>query len=359
MKSGSESIAEAIDIIYSDLGNYGLVIMPLTRLLFYEQFSIGIYNFFPEDIFDIDEFNPRENINLEQHLNEEKANLNGDALRGVLTSYTGFDVSVLRNNPLVVFPSKMDWGCFKMSNTHEDDLDLIKRLSSEAEKALDVIRFHYCRLELPDTLPGAIGSWTGSADYLGAMIYSPRDDESFLIGGSAVECSVVIKGLGLEVDNIYHKELLDPRTGEVAAIASHGLSLLSDAMASTNETVKFVRMMTLFEFLASPDEYKQWKKVKGEIVCHSAKSKSHYVELMERFRYFSSSIVDDVQVGLRTLIVHQGKLIQELINSREERNALFEEMHTYAFNTLSDMIEFQDLTWKEFSDKRISIKEKL
>ncbi len=85
------------------------------------------------------------------------------------------------------------------------------------------------------------------------MLYSPEDHESYLIAGAAVECSIVTRGLGLEIDAFPSTRLPIPDEGDVAAVASHALFLYSDAMSAPNETTKFIRIMTLLEFLANPD----------------------------------------------------------------------------------------------------------
>lgn len=337
-----------------------LVVMPLTRLLFYEPFEIDGFYFFPPGSTDLMSLRPIPNKTLESV--GERADviaLEGQNLREVSTSLTGFDLEILANSPLVAFNVEIGWEEFLEAN-HEYDISLLKLLSSKAERALDIIRLFYCRLDLPNTLPGQIGSWEGSGEYLGALLYSPEDHESYLIAGAAIESSVIVRGLGLELDTDPQLALPSPRDGDVAGVVLHGLSLYSEALNSSNETIKFIRVMTLFEFLASPDECQSWKKLKGDIACHCARDKASYLSLCERFRALTS--IEDAsgkQIGLRTLIVHNGKLLPELLPGIKERASLFRELQGYAFAVLTDMLSNAGASWEKYLEYRGQLKRTL
>jgi hypothetical protein len=346
-----------------DPQNNRLVLMPLSRLVFDLPFNVGNFYFCSPGDIDLRVFRPIPNRTLETQCSEPYGDLfvttlTGQLLREVSTSLTEFSIDTLNQSHLVAFVHKADWESVLLSN-HQTDIALLKELSETAEKALDVIRFDYCRLDLPDTLPGIVGSWRDSGSYLGAMIYTPIDNESYLIAGEAVECSIVIKGIGLEVDGFTVTELPMIEDGEVSAIASLGLSLLSEAMESPNETMKFIRMMTLFEFLSSPDDYEKWQDVKKNIVCFKAETKQQYISLSERFREFSSKEIDGKQVGYRTLIVHQGKRLSDVIKKEKERNDLFIELQGYAGLILEDMIKHRTELWEDYKDNRKSMIRKL
>lgn len=337
-----------------------LAVMPLTRLLFYESFAIDGFHFFPPGSIDLLSLRPVPNKTLESaEAGADVIALQGQDLREISTSLTEFDVETLTNSPLVAFNIEIDWGEFLEAN-HEYDISLLKLLSSKAERALDLVRLFYCRLDLPNTLPGQIGSWEGSGEYLGALLYSPEDHESYLIAGAAVESSIIVRGLGLELDTNPLLALPSPDDGDVAGVVLHGLSLYSEALNSSNETIKFTRVMTLFEFLASPDEYQNWKKLKGDIACYCARDKASYLRLCERFRALTS-IEDESgrQLGLRTLIVHNGKLLPELLPDIKERASLFRELQGYAFTILTNMLSSAGLSWEEYVEHRGQLKRAL
>jgi hypothetical protein len=99
---------------------------------------------------------------------------------------------------VIVFAGDIDWKEFRHLD-HNGDIEVLKALSSKAEKALDVIRFDYCNFDLADTLPGLAGSWEGSGQYLGALVHNATTNEGHLLAGAGLESTVLIKGLGVEM----------------------------------------------------------------------------------------------------------------------------------------------------------------
>lgn len=65
------------------------------------------------------------------------------------------------------------------------------------------------------------------------------------------------------------------------------------------------------------------------------------------------------QPGLRTLIVHNGKLLPELLPDIKERAALFRELQGYASNALIDMLSHAGLSWREYVEHRDQLKRAL
>jgi hypothetical protein len=342
------------------IDNKSVAILPVSRIVFASPFRVGHFYFFPPGSLDIISLNPAAPANLEDfRVDGNVIVLDKVGIRWGASSLTGFDIDTLENNPLIVFEFDCDWSKFK-EMSHDDDVDLIKRLSAEAERALDVIRFIFCQLDLPDTLPGTPGSWDGSGQFLGAMVRNPTNDRSYLLSGAGVECNLIVKGLGLDVDTPLNSFWLDREGSGLSGIIIHALSLLSDAMYASTETSRFARVMTLLEFLGSPDEYKTWKKLRGEIICHIARDKNDYLRLVERFKELTSKEDDnDVQTGYRTLIVHHGKFLHELLSDQKGRRRLFRELHGYATKVLQDMISHKEMSWDSFLDYRKQLKRQL
>ncbi|MDP3269809.1 MAG: hypothetical protein Q8M40_12305 [Legionella sp.] len=351
---------ELIRDLMTDPKRKALVIMPVARIQFDEAFAIDGFHFFPPEAVNLDTYNLVPNMNIGPVQNMSGIiTLEGQDLRGVATSLTGFCLEILASSHLVAFTTEMDWGDF-LDGDYQYDISLLKLISSRAERALDVIRLFYCRLDLPDTLPGQVGSWNGSNQYLGALLYSAENNESYIIAGAAVESSIVVRGLGLELDGDSILTIPNPSDGYIAGVALHALSLHSEALNASNETIKFIRIMTLFEFLASPDEYQNWKKIKGDIACHCVNDRVSYLKLCERFRELTS--IEDVtgkQIGIRTLVVHNGKLLPELIPNPKERDMLFRELQGYALAVLNDMLSNVGFSWDEYVEHRTQLKSKL
>ncbi|MBN73099.1 MAG: hypothetical protein CME32_27910 [Gimesia sp.] len=344
--------------LIADPENTKLVFMPISRLLVGSVCAIGDIRILPPGEIDIGKFRPIPNKELPAS-GQSISYFAGQDLREIKTSATGFNCDVLANTPLVVFTTQIDWNTF-LGQDHISDLELIKLLSATAERAFDLIRFHFCRFDLPDTLPGKVGSWFGSGTFLGAMLYTLSDNESYLIAGEAIDCSIVAKGLGLDLNVNLPDKQLTVNDGEVASVAIHGLSLLSDVMIASNDTIKFVRAMTLLEFLANPDEFKNWKSLKGDIICHCASNKTEYHELAYRFRELTS--LEDAtgkQIGLRTLVVHNGRFLTDIVPDPDDRRSLFRELQSFASGVLGDMLENATMSWSEFETFRSEKKQSL
>lgn len=335
-----------------------LIFMPVSRMLVEKPVTIGRFRLFPAGHIDFLDFRPMANRTLaDETAQSEVTEISEQALREIAISCTGFSLDVLESSPIVAFVAELDWDAL-FEATHDEDIDLLKALASIAERALDFVRFHECRLDLPDTLPGAVGSWQDSGEYLGAMIYNPDDCESYLIAGAAVESTAVVKGIGLDMSKVGFPEPLPlADDGEVAAVVVHGLSLLSEAMLAQSQTTKFVRAMTLLEFLASPYEYRQWQSLKGDIACHCTTSKQEYLALLERFKQLTSfESQQQGQTGYRTLIVHQGKFLNQLLPSQTSRKLLFRELQKYCTYVLSDMLKNKEMLWADFVAHRVVLK---
>jgi hypothetical protein len=127
-------------------------------------------------------------------------------------------------------------------------------------------------------------------------------------------------------------------------------------MDSNTDTAKFSRAMTLLEYLASPQEYKPWKKLKKVIVAHLAKSKTGYHALCERFRELTSKEdATGTQIGLRTLVVHHGRRLQDVVPGQREREKLFSEIRTSCFSVLRDLVQMAEMTRDELNEHRKSL----
>lgn len=269
---------------------------------------------------------------------------------------TGFDVETLTENTCIAFPVDVNWRDFVTSD-HGTDIKSIQRLAQMAERAMDLIRFEFCRFDLPNTLPGRVGSWNGSGQHRGALLYNLADHESYLIAGPAAVVAVV-RGIGLELEFGPSRRPPSSHDGEVGAIAQHGLSLFTDVLESGSDTHKFMRAMILLEYLASPDDYRPWKKAKKQIACHVAGSREHYLRLLKRFEELTH-LDDGGERGYRTLIVHHGQYLEEILPQERQRTDLFRELQGYCWPVLEHMLERPSLRWPEFLDSREGLKRRI
>lgn len=331
--------------IFSPTADEAIVFMPLTRVLVESPTHIGRLSIFPPGDLQLDP--------------SEATPLPRKSLTHFQSKITGFSFELFKEFAAVGFCTDITSEKLQQHD-HDADITLLSQLAGFAEKSFDLLRLNCCRLDLPDTLPGPIGIWDISTPYIGALVYFPNENSWCELAGDAASYASIVSGIGLDLDGC---ETFDPPSeldGEVGAIAAHALLLLSDAMHARNDTAKFVRCMTLLEFLGSPDEYKQWKKLKGEIACHIAQDKTDYLKRIEELRSFTS--LDNgcnEQAGYRTLIVHHGKFIEDILPNRKDRQALFRKLQEYCHAVIGDMIDNAHMKWEDFLEFRSQKKKEL
>lgn len=318
--------------------NKTLIILPITRIVFEGRpFCMDKYQFLPPRTIDY-----RKIFNIND-------GLFGNSLREITKSYTLFSVDILYNNYCIAFMYDLKWNEFRNYPNHKSDVTLLKLLSDSTNEYFDLINFYGCSLTLSDTLPGEVGTWIGSNDYLGAFLFN-ENEGTYYIAGSAIESSRVVKGLGLDISDSYLSaaQILNNYTdSEVSKVIKYALSIYKDALYANNKTIKFIRMMTLFEYLAFPNEYKNFQTIKKYIICHSAKNKTDYHKLSERFKVFSEEY--------RTEIVHNGKTLESVITDYDERENLLKEVEKYFKITINSMFKYIDNDWKDFDDYRTNL----
>jgi hypothetical protein len=58
------------------------------------------------------------------------------------------------------------------------------------------------------------------------------------------------------------------------------------------------------------------------------------------------------QVGYRTLVVHHGKFLEDILPERDKRQELFRKLQAYCNAVISDFLVHSQMTWSEFLDLR-------
>lgn len=253
---------------------------------------------------------------------------------------------------LIAFPIELDFGEL-LGGTHEDHKALLLKVSERAGQAMDLIRLNYCRMDLPNTLPGLPGSFENDIPYTSALFYNIADHESYIIVAEIMTHKITT-GLGLELDD-YHGE---PSVGggETGNIARHALRMMSTAMEANSPTAKFVQCMTILEFLAFPDRFEGMQKVKGQIAAHVARDKKSYHQVCETIRSLSDKKDDSgKQIGLRTCIIHNGSRLEQLRPSKQKQEQLFRQLQSYIGATIQSLIAQSDQSWEtvlQFREER-------
>lgn len=303
--------------------------------------------FYPAGYLDLDQLNVKSN--------DESA-----SIAEATSKASGITKEVLSCHPLVTFPVRFDWKEFRHSN-HKNHLQFIHFLSETVDRGcLDFARYQTCRLAESEDLPCRSGQVYTDPAMAGACLFNQELQEAQIIGG-AVFSHFLTRGLGMSLQQYEWDKL--PGIGEVGQIAHRGLTMFTQMLETESLTSKYVQAMTLFEFLAYPDQYEKFEEVKTIISRYLAREGSEkYKSLLERFHQLSGKneeLIDPLTgkkirkpVGFRTLIVHCGQRLEEIVPHRAERKELFQEMEGYLRPVIDHMIKNSDLDFEEYTELR-------
>lgn len=332
-----------------DLNHEQIIILPLSRF----KIDSAIYSK-NLSIFPLGEF-PVKKLNMQIPEKFDLYNLPVGIVhcnRTLITSVTQIDETAFTENVLVVFRDSITIEEYAAMQ-QPDDVELIKKYSERAEPALDLIRFFECNYTVPELLPSKAGIWDDR--YSTALVYFPIYDIGF-VQSREVEMKTFIKGVGPDIHSgfqISHQPIFlydDEELGEVGKLCKYALKLNTAIAEYDNQSIKFIQIMTLLEFIGDPYDYKPFQAVKGKIISYIAMNRNDYHKLSTQFKYYSKE--------LRTDIVHKGKRIEDLL-SYKEILGIFEFFHKTIYTIISDLMLNYDKSWVEYQEERKIIQDQL
>lgn len=303
----------------TESGKY-LFIVPVSRLTLKNKVRVNEITIYPKNTLNIDKLYEN-NFSFDEEQNQ---------LRKTLSSYTLF-VFFITDNELREE--------YNLSSKGYDN-KIVEKAISTIEPLLDIIRYYYCEYNYPFSLP----SKAGQLDDGRCVSIIKGNILENKISISNKYSSKLVLGSGL---TIKEEELLASCTlhnddvGETGNIIKHSLALNSSILEQDNLTAKFMQIMTLFEYLAFPYEYKPFKEVKKKISSHIACNKVEYERLLDVFYKYTSK----QGYAYRTEIIHNGKTIEELIPNEIELLELFSELHHYICLVISDLLKYYNKDW--------------
>lgn len=276
--------------------------------------------------------------------------IRGDDLHWFKAAVTGIDRETLFQSTLVAVTVPLKWDEFLAPSSHEAHLEQLRMAITIAESHMDLIRLYHCNPMVQQTFPNSSGYHLES-NFTAGLFYSLGDNESYVIAGEIVS-SILVQGLGLELDATAGVEEIG--NGEVGRIARHALRLYSDALTSPKETIKFIQLINLIEYLASPFDYMPMKDVKKQIARHVASDRSDYDAILEDFKFITSEpgSAKGPNRGLRHNIIHMGCTIEELLGP-DERRDVFNRMIRYASGPIFDLIRLSSEDWASVEQMRL------
>jgi hypothetical protein len=154
--------------------------------------------------------------------------------------------------------------------------------------------------------------------------------------------------MGLPLEPIEHSDF--PSDGEVGHIVTHALFSYTEMLEANSATARFMQALALLEFLAFPDEYQKFEKVKKVIARYVAKSPAEYDQLLDRFYELTGK--KDPQsnqlIGYRTRVVHMGDRIEDVVPNDQDQKELFVELDSYLRAVIDHMVAHSELSFKNY-----------
>jgi len=265
----------------------------------------------------------------------------GTELHWLKSATTGITLDDVFGQALIALPIRLDWNALITPASHEAHLDMIRSAAAEAEAALDRVRFDYCRLDLPDTLPGR-AAYILERGFSAALFYDGQTRSSHIVAGQ-IATHAVVKGIGLDMTSVSPMAPLG--AGEAGNIARHGLRLFTSALEAGDDTAKFIQLMTLVDYLADPDAFISMQDAKKLVALHVARDQREYDEILADFRFLTSD-ANTPNRGLRHNIVHLGRRLEELVD-KPQRDEVLRRVSRYVGMTLRDIMELSDGAWSD------------
>jgi len=314
--------------------------MPLARVtLDFPIISAGIAALYPSRFVDFGVLHPLPNGS------------DSGSLREVCNAASGVDPGVIADHVVIAFPVSFRWETI-YNTSYQSNLEFIRLLSETADRlCLDVMRFHLCRLAVPDALPGRAGQLDSNHMMAGALLYNAARQEARVLGGAAFT-HIVTVGLGLPLESVSPSDF--PQTGEVGNVVRQGLALYSDLLEANNQTAKFIQSLALLEFLAIPDDYAQFKKVSPIVRRYLTDDDQENARLKDRLTELTGKRAPstNAHLGYRTRIIHIGDRLSDLVPDADDRKQLFEELDGYIRAMINHMIAHSALDWPSYMEIR-------
>lgn len=323
---------------YSEYFHQGchLAILPLSRLI--ADRSI----FLPRGVM----IYPVGRLDLKR-LKLEKRQL--DRVASYQISASGVRLGHLDNYPLLVIPLKFSWQQLRLGD-HGAHMDMIVKVSEIVDSlCYDFINYLGCRLEhlASETKPALPGQLASRLMMSATVLVKSDAMDSVLLAGAAFS-QINTKGLGLDLRQPEWDQF--PKDGEVGKVVMHALSLYSQMLQSQSATSKFVQALSLIEFLAFPDDFKSYKKVKTVVSRYMVEGLAERKRILDRFECLTGKKDEATgeEIGFRTRIVHMGARLEQLVKTRGERQELFAELDGYIRTMIDHMIEHSHLSSADY-----------
>lgn len=302
-----------------------LYILPIERFSISYKLKVENVVIYPSGMVDIDEL-----FKLQVSLEDNSSKINK-----------------LKESTLIAFlaKSQVEYPAQGINN-----LTLLNYAVTYTTPILDFIIFNYCNINNNSSLPSRVGQIETGESIL--LMFNEFYFIHTRIICERINTNTITLGNGLVINdepNLLNAfPLLNNDINEIGNVAIHALRMYTQILESNSNTEKFIQLMLIFEFIASPNKYEKFQNVKAKIISHIAKNNHQIHEISKDFKYYSSGNNGD---GLRTQIFHKGKKIEQLMDENKQKE-LFKKLHKYIFTCITDLLNNYNKNWEFIEEFR-------
>lgn len=301
--------------------NY-IYILPVAGLTIPEAYSFGDVSIHPANTLELNDifkntFDAFEERSKKQH----------DRLSAILSSTT----IVVRDNAYA-----------ELLYNEEANTEILRKAIQKARPVVDFIRLNYGSILDKRLMTGRVGQLeSGNTVALVTNAFSGISRiASADIYGNVLN---VFQGIELLSTSVFDQlSIYKPDINETGNIALHAMRLYSAALESSGPTEKFVEFMRIFEFIAFPDSYEKFQKVRAKITQHLARNSYDETRLEVEFRSYTGGTAND---GLRTKIIHMGVQLDDLLSARDIES-LLSRLQLYTTCCINDLLRLYNKPWQ-------------
>ena len=317
--------------ILNDFKNKNIALIVIKKLKIREILEFDDGKFYPGEIVQLNEI-------YANYASSEKKD------------YLSFD----ENDTIFVCESFFDTE-YPFSKKPQQENNFIEKIKIKCNSYLSIILYLTCNFESQFNLPFYPGFLDNEHDmvvYYDNKYGLPRICKTNNITNFITRNN----GLFIELSNQdieKYKKIFNNSENSIANELKHVFILYKNILYASNNTDKFIFAMQLIDFLGNPYKYEQMKDIKKNVIPFIAKNQSERNYISERFMYLTSKESDGKQIGYRTLIIHQGYCLEELITDVFSRIKLFRELQYYIVSVMEEYVKLYDKTWNEIQNEKI------
>lgn len=259
-----------------------------------------------------------------------------------------------KNDTLFICESSLNTE-YPFATNPELEKHFINQIKMKCNSYLSIILYLSCNFESQFNLPFYPGYLDNEFDiviYYNAKYGFPKICKTNYITNFVTRSNGLLTSLSNKAIEKY-KNIFFSSDNTIAKELKHAFILYKNILYAANDTDKFIFSMQLIDFLGNPYKYEQMKEIKKNLIPFIAKSQAERDYISERFMYLTSKISDDQkQIGYRTLIIHQGYCLEDLITDDFSRIKLFRELQYYIVSVMEEYVKLYDKTWDEIQNEK-------